>query len=342
MCAAVLLAGCEKAEDDRARQEASVAAIEVNGLRLSQEDVGREIAFREALVKICRPKTAIEKVRRQIGSTITNGLVCSLLFEAAAGNAGIRGTAAITNQVLSNYARTFVRGKAKALSQLEAALAKEGLGETYTNNLTREICREAYFDVRHGDDLRITEKDIDEAVERIRRFDEIAAATNRLAYAKATNVWMRIKAGEDFAALADKESEDPDRQPGGALGECERVDFDSDPGYWEKVSVLKAGEVSDIITTDVGIEIVKALTALAPSEATGSPAMKLARIYIRRPMFHAKMTRDEIRAELESQARQDVASRSFAEVASNAVIRVNGRAMEFSPKTGRVAPKANP
>ena len=340
--AVFLQAGCEKAEDGIPQRSENVVAIEVNDIRLSQEDVGREIAFREALVKICRPKTDIKKARRQLESTITNNLVCSLLFESAAERAGIHGTTAITNLMLSNYSRTFARGKGKSLIRLEAALSKEGLGEVYTNNLEREICREAYFDARHGNELRITEKDVDEAVERIRRFDEVAAATNALAYAKATNLWMRIKSGEDFAALADKESEDPDRQPGGELGECEKVDFDSDPGYWEKVSVLKAGEVSEIITTDVGIEIVKALTSLAPSEDTDAPALKLARIYIRRPMFHAKMTRDEIYAELETQARKDVAATSFAEVSSNAVIRINGIEMDFSPKTWRLAPKEKP
>ena len=340
--AVLLLTGCGNANDGILQRSETVAVIEVNGIRLSQEDVGREIAFREALVKICRPKTDIEKARRQIESTITNNLVCSLLFESAAGKAGIQGTAAITNQVLSNYSRTFARGKGNSLAKLEASLSKGGLGEVYTNNLRREICREAYFDARHGNELHITEKDVDEAVERIRRFDEVAAATNALAYAKATNLWTRIKAGEDFATLANKESEDPDRQPGGELGECEKVDFDFDPGYWEKVSVLKAGEVSGIITTDVGIEIVKALTSLAPSEDTGAPALKLARIYIRRPMFHAKMTRDEIYTELETQARKDVAATSFTEVSSSAVIRIDGIEMDFSPKTWRITPKEKP
>lgn len=331
LCAA--LVGCGRGSDDATAAEAAACVLEVNGVSYSAADIAREQAFREALVRICRPKADVRKASGRIAEGLTNELVTSTLFLTAAQGRGIRGDESVTNAVLEKYRRTFARGKVRTLENLEAQLAVEGLVDVYTNNLAREIAREAYVASVHGDELSVTEKDVDDFLRRIKNYNAMVAATNALAYAKATNVWMRAKAGEDFAALADAESEDDDRQPGGELGECEKVDFADDPGYWEKVSALKEGEVSEVLTTDIGIEVVKALTGLAPSESTGEPAMKLARVYFRRAMSHPNWTREETRTDLEGEFRKNVMSASFLEVVSNATVVVNGERLDLAPKS---------
>ena len=318
---ALVLVGCG---EDKGQTRNCESILEVNGVSYSQQDLARELAFREALVRICRPKTNLEKARPYIARGLTNEIIAATLFLTAAQRDSIQEPESITNRVLSKYRKTFVRGKGKTLADFENLLAEEDIIDIYTNNLRREIAREAYLEAVHSNDLRVTESDIDNFLHRISNYNAMVAETNRLAYAKATNLWTRIKTGEDFASLADKESEDPDRQPGGELGECEKIDFELNPGYWETVSKLKAGEVSGVLTTDVGIEIVKALTTLAPSEDTGAPALKLSRIYIRRAMSHPEWSREETKQELETEFRKEVLKTAFSEVLSNATIIVNG------------------
>ena len=328
------LLGCERPSDSVAvAKKDGTIALDVNGVQFYRKDLEREIDFREALVRICRPQVDATNARVRIEKGITNSLIQVMLFKTAADARGIQASDAITNAVLEQYQKTFLRGsKVKSLAELEKGLSDRGLIDVYTNNLARDVAQKAYFEVVHGKDLIFEEKDVDNFMQRIKDYNAMVAATNALAYAKATNLWMRIKAGADFAALADKESEDPDREKGGALGECEKVDFDHDPGYWEKVSRLKKGEVSDVITTDVGIEIVKALSSLAPSENTGDPALQLARIYIRRAMSHPNWTREETRVEMENEYREDAIRMTYEEITSNAVVRVNGKEVPVSKK----------
>ena len=330
----LLFCGCK--DEDKGTRDESDGALGINGIQYSANDLTRELAFREELVRLTRPKADLDKVRPRIARSLTNEIVSSTLFLSAAENRGILADEAVTNAVLRKFQKAFVRGNIKSLADLEKQLSLANLADVYTNNLTRELAREAYLSVVHGDDLRVPEEDVDKFLQRIEDYNAMASATNALAYAKATNLWMRIKAGEDFATLADKESEDQERQPGGELGECEKIDFELNPGYWEKVSVLKAGEVSEVLTTDVGIEIVKALTDLAPSENTGEPALKLARIYFRRAMTHPEWTREETRLELEAGYREEVIQDSFLEVSSNATIIVNGKKLEKTARPSNI------
>ena len=334
ICLAVV--GCEKASvvEAQAKDAGANVALEVNGIRYSGADIEREVAFRTEIVRHCRPKAKLEKAESRIRKSITNELCIATLFETAAKARDILADAAVTNKVLTQFQSTFAKGKKKGLPEFESHLSKVNLTDVYTNNLQREMAREAYVATVHGKELNVSEKDVDDLLQRIKDYNAMASATNALAYAKATNLWNQIKAGADFATLADNESEDPDRQPGGELGNCEEVDFAHDPGYWEKVSKLKAGEVSGIITTDVGLEIVKALSELEPNEQTGVNTMKLARIYIRRPMFHPDWSREETRQELEADFREEAMKESLAEVASNATIVINGKKLNTSPKAG--------
>ena len=271
---------------------------------------------------------ALGKARRRIAASVTNEIISGLLFQSAAARRGVYADEAATNAVLARYRRTFAPGR-DGFAKLERRLAQDGLAGVLTNCLARDLAREAYLAAFHGDELDVREKEVDALLERIRRFNETAAATNALAHAKATNLWRRVQSGADFAKLADAASEDPDREPGGEIGECEKVDFDGIPGYWDAVSKLGTGEVSSVLRTDVALELVKALTPLAPSENTGEPARRLARIYIRLPAFHPEWTRDDARKELARETRQDVLRKAFSEVGAGAAVRVNGVPLDF-------------
>lgn len=81
---------------------------------------------------------------------------------------------------------------------------------------------------------------------------------------KLEEVALRIKNGEDFAFLAKKFSEDPlSKDRGGDLGFVAKGDMGL-PQIDEKVFLMKEGELSGIIETDLGYHLVKCIEKKSP------------------------------------------------------------------------------
>ena len=84
------------------------------------------------------------------------------------------------------------------------------------------------------------------------------AAAEKEALEKIKAIQEKIKAGEDFAELCKKYSEDPgSRSRGGELGLIQRGDFV--PEFEEVAFLLKPGEFSDIVKTRFGFHIIQCL-----------------------------------------------------------------------------------
>jgi peptidyl-prolyl cis-trans isomerase SurA len=81
--------------------------------------------------------------------------------------------------------------------------------------------------------------------------EKVEAARAKIARAQA-----RVAAGEDFATVAREMSEWPTAENGGSLGTFRYGDFESD-AFDEAVSRLEPGQVSDVIETRFGLQIVK-------------------------------------------------------------------------------------
>ena len=80
---------------------------------------------------------------------------------------------------------------------------------------------------------------------------KVAAARAKLDAVKA-----RVLAGEDFAKVASQASEWPTKESGGYLGTFHYGDFESE-AFDAAVQKLEPGQISDIITTRYGMQIVK-------------------------------------------------------------------------------------
>jgi peptidyl-prolyl cis-trans isomerase D len=74
--------------------------------------------------------------------------------------------------------------------------------------------------------------------------------------AKANEVLKKVKAGEDFAALAKQYSEDPgNKDKGGDLGWV--VHGQMVPGFEKATFALQPGQISDVVKTEYGYHIIK-------------------------------------------------------------------------------------
>ena len=85
------------------------------------------------------------------------------------------------------------------------------------------------------------------------RPDPVAVEAAR---AKLATAQQRVTAGEDFAKVASEMSEWPTAQNGGSLGSFRYGDFDSD-AFDVAVAKLEPGQVSEVIETRFGLQIVK-------------------------------------------------------------------------------------
>ncbi len=80
-------------------------------------------------------------------------------------------------------------------------------------------------------------------------------AAKKAARAKIDGVLKRVKAGEDFAALAKENSQDGSASQGGDLGFFPRGKMV--PPFDQAAFALKPGEISDVVTTEFGYHIIK-------------------------------------------------------------------------------------
>jgi peptidyl-prolyl cis-trans isomerase SurA len=74
---------------------------------------------------------------------------------------------------------------------------------------------------------------------------------------KGEKILARLKAGEDFSALAKEYSQGPGADEGGVLGEFNLTQLD--PALKKVIEGLSAGQVSGLITTNGTIQIIKLL-----------------------------------------------------------------------------------
>jgi peptidyl-prolyl cis-trans isomerase C len=80
-------------------------------------------------------------------------------------------------------------------------------------------------------------------------------ATKKQTQAKIAAILKRAKSGEDFAALAKQNSDDGSAQQGGDLGYFPKEKMVKE--FADVAFALKTGEISDVVTTQFGVHIIK-------------------------------------------------------------------------------------
>ena len=81
------------------------------------------------------------------------------------------------------------------------------------------------------------------------------------------------------------------------MGECIAADFESEsPVYWETLKRMKEGEVTDLIMTSEGYEIVRVNRKLKPDDSqSGESALDLSRIFLRRAYSFPEQSEEDFR-----------------------------------------------
>jgi peptidyl-prolyl cis-trans isomerase SurA len=142
----------------------------------------------------------------------------------------------------------------------EAALAAEGVSlEQYKRSLSEQISIGRAVDVGVRSKVRLTgeeKKGPGGETYRIRQiFIGIPEGEEKAARDRAATAMEALKAGEDFAAVAQKYSEDPTAGTGGDLGFIEKEHLAKE--FQEALTGLRPGDVSEPFVTEKGVHIIK-------------------------------------------------------------------------------------
>lgn len=139
------------------------------------------------------------------------------------------------------------------------------------------------------------------------------AVTNRLQYAKATNVWQKIVGGGDFVTVAKAETELPDE----IEDDCEWAVLDDrflaeEPALRAWVKAAKPGDVSPPLAADGGVLIVRF------DRLEEEDCVALSRVYIRLADVRPPARKAEIEAEWRRREGDALFARKLAELVSAA------------------------
>jgi peptidyl-prolyl cis-trans isomerase SurA len=196
--------------------------------------------------------------------------VTDKLLEAEVREAGI----VITDDDVTRYIDQVKQNNSLSDADLKVALGREGMTPAaYRASVKSEMEKSEIIDRQVRRKVNITDEDVERyyklnaknyrANERARiRHILLALAENappervQSAMATAKDVYQRIAAGEDFAALAREYSEGAGRAEGGEIGWVNRGTLISgiEEVAFEKLSV---GQVSEPFRTSMGVHIVK-------------------------------------------------------------------------------------
>ena len=241
----------------------------VDGKPIYRQDVERQ--YRDRLSTDADPTNAAQALGLKLN--ILNELINNQILVAHAGRAGIAVSEPEVDQKLAELAVHFIELPRHRLSRRFAEVPRVLLVAKLINK-----------DV--SSQVTVTDAEIAEFYERNKARFNVAETTYHLAQIEVTPgptpdlrnlknddannpaaaerkiqaLYAQLRAGGDFAKLAQEYSEDPRTSAGGGdLGFIPASSLDQNPPLKQAVSSLKVGETSGIIRTSRGTHIVKLL-----------------------------------------------------------------------------------
>ena len=242
-----------------------IAAVVNDGVVLNSE-LDDEVAMVSERLRAQKLELPPQNVLRQ---QVLERLVVQEIQMQRAGKAGVK----IPDEALNNALQDVAQRNRMTLSQLPDALAAEGIDyTTYRDSMRKELTLQI---LRQHDVLQkitVTSREIDQYLEReshqpseeseynvshILIAVPLGASPQQMEAAgkRAQEVYDRIKAGEDFGALAVRYSNSQTALEGGALGWRKGTEL---PTFLADVVLrLKPGEVSEPMHAPTGYHLVK-------------------------------------------------------------------------------------
>lgn len=244
--------------------------VRVNGTPITRQEVDRAVKVMLAQSQI--PEPVDPEIMKEAEAAALEQLTAAELLYQEAAKLEVK---ELDKQVAEKVAEN--RAKFKTEAEFEQALNSVNMTTKDMEEFTRkDLVISNYIQSSIVPKAEVTEADArkfyDDNLEKYFKKPESARASHILigveqgaseeerkkAKEKAETLLKRIKAGEDFAAIAKTESSCPSSAQGGDLGNFTRGQMV--PAFETAAFALKPGEVSEVVETQFGYHIVK-LTA---------------------------------------------------------------------------------
>lgn len=284
-------AGANSAATDSnapAKPAAEVIAVIVNGVEITESEIEADIKPQaDKMIKRAQerkvPPDVVERYRKQFVQQAIEAKVTQTLLDAEVKKNKITTTEKEVTQELEKMASK------QNLSMKDFKELVEASGQSFDKLKERTKKRLLYdklMDTKFADKTKVSDKEAQDFYKNnLARFStrrQVKAShilikpdtsdpkadpneAKAKAKAKAETLLKQIKAGADFAKLAEKNSDCPSAKKGGDLGFFHRGDMV--PEFEEAAFRQKAGDISGVVETEFGYHIIKT-TENTPSKVT--------------------------------------------------------------------------
>lgn len=308
----VAMCGCSR--------DSSPVVAEVNGHVLRESEVSARATNVAALFLHKTGKIDnLAKIKKQFRAGYANAWVEDRVLEEAAKAADV----AIPSDLIARCQnQTFKNFKAKGDKGYEDLMNLPGFTRKFWDDqvlsTARRLTMKEYWAKKEP--ANISEAYADKVLADIKQWNVNMAKTNALQFAKATNVWAKLKAGADFVKTARVNTENVDEiEDNCEWGSLDDKFFEDEPAVSKQLKAMKPGEFSPPIEGDGGIMIIR----LNFIEDDGS--YNVSRIFFRKGNVLTPAPKKEIVAAAEKKYVEDLFKRKLGELVGKAKVKIYGK-----------------
>ena len=201
---------------------------------------------------------------------------------------------AVTVERVEQEIRDLAKRNGATRADLMSAIKAQGMSASdYQDFIKTRIERQSLIEQEISSKIRVSDEDVMAQFARVNPKATAGISEYTLAHIlfnpkkggpaaakeRAENVLKKLKAGESFDVLAEQNSEDSNFTAGGILGTFKTGEFNKE--LESAVSGLSAGEVSNVIQTKIGFQIIKVLN----KKITTDPRLEKEKDKIRSMLF---------------------------------------------------------
>lgn len=319
-----LFAGCERPKDDSHPEQVETNAVRVqqkqnelvtvDGKTLHYADVEAEADLRMSLAGIRRRKmsqAALVRMKTKIFKQAIPHYVQTRVFGKYALENGICIRPADREEFERRMAESYQQKSFAALksriSERQVRILEQGVEEELLVNAAKaRIIEEAK--------ISIADEAVTNELVRMHRMNQIAAATNALVYANASNIWRKIQSRNlTFDEAVSDYSESEDASARGAWVTAKVSQMKDEPRLVRAICNLRTGDFTPPIEVDNGLCIIR-VDSRKIENPNDEETFELSRIYLRLAQTWDEVSADEMRRAMREKAEQDVISGKLKEL----------------------------
>ncbi len=273
--ALLILPACSSEQKSSLKPSAEELVEKVNGAPITQAELDR--AVKALLAQSRMPQPLTPEAMKQATDAALNQLTAAELLYQAASKLEIKD---LDKQVSTKIAQSKFQYPSQA--DFEKALKSVDMTPKVMEEAARkDIVINNFIEKQFAPQATVSEDEVQKFYddnkeksfkhgERIKVSHILVAVPKKAtigarkqAKEKALAILKRVKAGEDFAALAKAESSSPSKEQGGDLGIV--VKGQMVPAFEKAAFAIKVGRVSEVVETEFGYHIIKVAEKLGAS-----------------------------------------------------------------------------